>query len=390
MLSWFHQMGQTSQTDGIALSKAERADIDATFAMLETATLYDLLGVERYASGSEIDAAFEIMSLRFRAREGALGAWGQRLDAITSQLVHAHEVLGNPIRRVGYDAVLGAPTESSTTPDPPDGIVISLPEPRVVTGGVFDSLFPADATPSNEVATAPIDPPPVIQRATSRRPAARESRRPAARRSSPPARTSAKPPPRQTVATPARGPKGKSGLDVMEALLKDARKRKLGVPAAAAEVHPKAPEVAPPPPPPVQSAPAAREPSPVSIDAVRKLVTDASEHEKARRWVEASGLWSTAFRAMPGETKLRLRASNAMAQAALAAMRTGDSLPKALTHARAAVAIASDNVNAHTTLAKVFLVGGLRTSARIALQTALSLDPESKTARDLQSEILGR
>lgn len=424
-------MGETGHADGIELSTAERAAIDATFATLETVTLYELLGVGRFASTTEVDAAFELIAWRFSraaSRRESLGPWRAKLETIQSRITHAHEVLGNPIRRVGYDAVL-EPPEAVTLGDSARGAVIETAEPRVVTEeGLFDSLFPAELVclePEKPAAAAdratagavresprsvgtsprrPTEPSaallarPSTPRPPSGRPASRALIRPAATRSMDSSRGvhARTEPEKAAAATPGRSPLRRTGLDVMEGFLKDARARKVTEPSrgtdstGAQRLPGKTPiQAIARPTASVPSAGDSADPPVTAIDNVRKLVAEAGELEQSHRWVEASAIWASAFRVLPGEGKLRLRASNAMAHAALAAIRTGNSLPKALAHAREAVAIAADNVNAHTTLAKVFLMGGLKTSARIALQKALALDPESQNAKALQSEMQG-
>lgn len=418
----------SDEIDGCALPAAARAEIDATFARLRELTHYDLLDLTRFASKQEVEAAFEIKAMRFGqglCADVKCGPWHERIDAIRTRLAHAHDVLGNPIRRVGYDALLGPPpgAVAAASTDETGSVPVGIEEPRVVTErGLLGSLFPPGETldvpipgPFAQVRTPSRPPrrgppaqrpiegaapsPPAPEQPILRHPA-RASKRPMVSRSRPPVHPGDSPVQKKRTegATPtAHRP---TGVDVMEALLRRARDRHHG-PVVRRDAPPAVPTANPsdaatlvrPTPtaaaasPYAGSAPTGDPSTPTFADSMRAAIATAVEHEKAHRWDDAAASWEAASRAMPNEPGLKLRGSNALAHGAQASLRTGTSLRKALEQARAAVATASGNVNAHTTLAQVFLVAGLKTSARIALETACHLDPQSQIARGLLRKI---
>jgi tetratricopeptide (TPR) repeat protein len=126
---------------------------------------------------------------------------------------------------------------------------------------------------------------------------------------------------------------------------------------------------------------------PGSAEDLERHVEAAKQHEGDKQWEEAAASWSAAQRIAPHDEAIRKRASISFARAAQAVVRSGGALPRALELSRAAVAMCSDNVAAHVIMAQVFLTGGLKTSARRALETALELDPKSEPARALLAKI---
>jgi tetratricopeptide (TPR) repeat protein len=126
---------------------------------------------------------------------------------------------------------------------------------------------------------------------------------------------------------------------------------------------------------------------PASAEDLKRHVEAAKAHELDKQWEEAAARWSAAQRIAPHDDSIRKRASNAFARGAQSVVRSGGALPRALELCRAAVAMCSDNVAAHVIMAQVFLTGGLKTSARRALETALELDPKSEPARALLAKI---
>jgi tetratricopeptide (TPR) repeat protein len=123
-------------------------------------------------------------------------------------------------------------------------------------------------------------------------------------------------------------------------------------------------------------------------DVARRLamsfaVRNAEEARRAERsgdWAEAAACWQKVVNAHPQDAVALERAAHAL-------LRLGRDLPRAAELARRATQQSPPRVEAYTTLAQIFIAGGLRASALGALETASKLDPASVVVKDLLAKV---
>jgi predicted Zn-dependent protease len=77
-------------------------------------------------------------------------------------------------------------------------------------------------------------------------------------------------------------------------------------------------------------------------------------------------------------------------RAAKAMLSHGKELPRAAETARRALASSPRSLDAHLTLAQIFLAGGMRASAQSVLESAQRLDPTSLAVKDLIKQCRAR
>jgi tetratricopeptide (TPR) repeat protein len=140
------------------LTATERGDIDGIFMLVETGTLYALLGVRDNADRKTIRDAYFRLSKQFHpdAFYGRkLGPYRDRIEAIFRALTSAYDVLSNKNQRAEYDRSLGLdPGRAlvSAPSNPPDSPP-SPPSPSQQTGPVH---------PSSSVRTTSVTQPAVV------------------------------------------------------------------------------------------------------------------------------------------------------------------------------------------------------------------------------------
>lgn len=384
------------------------SDLDAMLGRFASATLYEVLDVHRRAAFAEIEAAYEILAQRFDPSRH-LPARAAQIKAIRARIEYAYEVLGNPLRRAGYDAALGAPEERVR-----DSVITldSVPPTdarEVVDRDLLGSLLPPARAPSVSPASgdglfhaisvppppAPLDP--AVFALEDPNLATNEPAPDAVLAEDRAAIPSMAPPPGAAVnalqaamrnARPVRRPSNTRLVALAhQAAAQGDHAGAARVLAVASKVQPGSEELARHEREAVQRAAKRADVRPASTEDLKRHVEAAKNHEIEKQWEEAAASWSAAQRIAPHDDSIRKRASNAFARGAQSLVRGGGSLPRALELSRAAVAMCSDNVAAHVVMAQVFLTGGLKTSARRALETALELDPKSEPARALLAKL---
>jgi tetratricopeptide (TPR) repeat protein len=111
-----------ADSDGATeLSATERAEIDRMFVLVETGTLYALLGVRDNVDRKAIRDAYFKLSKQFHpdAFYGRnLGLYRARIEAIFRALTNAYDVLSNRQRRAEYDRSVGLDPGRALVSDP--------------------------------------------------------------------------------------------------------------------------------------------------------------------------------------------------------------------------------------------------------------------------------
>lgn len=161
-------LGTMADANGATeLTATERGDIDGIFMLVETGTLYALLGVRDNVDRKTIRDAYFRLSKQFHpdAFYGRnLGSYRDRIDAIFRALTSAYDVLSNKHQRAEYDRSLGLdPGRAlvSAPSNPPEGPP-SPPSPTQEVGPVRPSApvrttsvtQPAEVIPPRTVSTA--------------------------------------------------------------------------------------------------------------------------------------------------------------------------------------------------------------------------------------------
>ena len=407
------------------LADDARAEIEARFDRINDSTLYEVLDLDRRATSAQIDAACTAALRRYdleMRRAETHGAWRARLDAIVERVRYAYEVLGSPLRRAGYDAALGAPVHGYPREEIPrlDSIAPSFQPREVIDPTLLGSLLPpsrgASARPlsvtplfdamSLPPPPAPLDPESFESQDDGREGSLQHDTEAVLAEDRAPWIIEIAVDPNDASPVPGESDEDArpSANDAMQAVMRLARERHLrerganagklrllAEQATARGDHADAARVmaliAKPGTDTDRPANVGREEASAGLLEAQRQAAIARAHEQERRWEDAAKAWCAAQQALPHEDALRRRASTALARAAQSVIRTGTALPKALELARAAVQLANDNVIAHIAIAQVFLLGGLKPSARRALDAALALDPESETARDLMKRL---
>lgn len=422
----------------VDLTPEERADIDGMYLRLASGTLYDLLGVSPTADRKAIRDAYFAISQRFHpdAFFGRnLGPWKERIEEIFREATRAYEILGNRHRRAEYDASIGIVSKGSVAPtvaapaeasgavpsrssevSATHGAVLSssasgastseppLQRSSVVSVAASGSASSIPSSTSVSVAAGGSVSPPVISREAAQRAAREALARKFRYASLGHAGTRSNESPSSVSSNRDDGAgsssKGSEGvnplvsLNVIREVRTEAERKArvmqlvraadeslarddlLGASNALTLASTLAPE---------DSALRAR-----AEDIARRLaqrqadkyMQEAREHERQGDWDQAAVCWQKAVVGRPDDPVVHERAAHAL-------LKAGKDLPRAAELARRAIQLDPKRADFHVTLAQIFLAGGLRASARGALEQASRLDPGSAIVKDLLTKVKG-
>lgn len=141
------------------LTSTERADIDGIFMLVETGTLYALLGVRDNVDRRTIRDAYFKLSKQFHpdAFYGRnLGGYRDRIDSIFRALTNAYDVLSNKNQRAEYDKSLGLDPSRPLVSAP------SNPPEETAPRSPIAAQEPSVVRPAAPVRTASVTQPAVI------------------------------------------------------------------------------------------------------------------------------------------------------------------------------------------------------------------------------------
>jgi len=382
-------MSDPTQND---LTDEERAAIDSLWARRLTSTHYQLLGVPRGAERKVIRDAYFALSRRFHPDvffKRNLGEYRSRVDEVFRMLTRAYDVLGNVKQRAGYDLHLES-LESTPPPAPSDrpSASPSVPaappvpqfaaKPTVPAAAMGGAVVPppparvlsaATASPMTQTASQPIDPA-VRQRALEGMRRRLNSVVPAAPKSSP---TSSPMPP----APPA--PRSDDREARLSRLLGDGEEaQKRGDFEKALEHFRNALVIA--------KDDESIQNRASAVDQLLKAQKTSSYIEKARDAMRegkaeiAAAMWEKAWEGRPTDAALLVNAAEVLA-------KWGNNRGKAKELAQRALAVDPKAVKAHVVLAQVFTAGGLKASARSAIDAITRLEPDNPLLKELREKL---
>ncbi len=381
-------MSDPTQND---LTDEERAAIDSFWARRLTSTHYQLLGVPRSAERREIRDAYFALSRRFHPDvffKRNLGDYRSRLDEVFRMLTRAYDVLSNAKQRAGYDLHLesleSTPPPPSDRPAAPTSVPAPPPvpqfaaKPMVPVAAMGGAVVPppprplsaTTASPMTQSASQPIDPA-VRQRALEGMRRRLNSVVPGAPKAAP-AAASVHP------AAPA-APR----VDDREARLsrllgdgEDAQKRGDFEKALEHLRHALA---------------IAKDDESIqhrvnAVDQLLKAQKTSGYIEKAREAMRegkaeiAAAMWEKAWEGRPTDAALLVNAAEVLA-------KWGNNRGKAKELAQRALAVDPKAVKAHVVLAQVFTAGGLKASARGAIDAIARLEPDNPLLKELREKL---
>lgn len=377
----------------------EQVDIDLarkrvildTFHRLEESNLYDLLGVPRGADKKAVKAAyFELVNVFHPDRyyRKNLGSFKTKLEKVFSQLTVAHDTLTRAATREEYDAYLAAQTASSDldralTDTSAAEAEIARIEQQIEAVARAAERAGTGSSPSVPRAEAPAR---SATPASGPAPADPEARRRALARK---LRTSVSPERRVSAAMPKMdsAERERAGDDFRrhyderkQAALAAQLKRYLAQADEALRLDQ-----------PVGALNALRVAVKLSDDpklaerlktvekqayaALAKTFTDQGEYEyRNLRFPEAARSFEQALRGQ-NTAHLHLRAAQSLLD--------GNDNPRgAVEHAREAVALGPDAPAHHVVLGRAYYAAGLKTSAIVAFERAVTLDPSDASIQD--------
>jgi curved DNA-binding protein CbpA len=368
--------------DGIDLESAHRHRIDALHSKLDTATHYEILGVERTADKKAIKRAyFELASLyhpdRFFRKN--LGSYKQKMEALFGRITIALDVLASKTDRAEYDEYLGDVAQTREI------------EARIDAGSTAleaaaqELASPAVSTPP-PFTPPPFTPPPFTP------PPARLVVDPKARRDvlarrllggRPSAPVPAPPLPAPPVRPPSMAPPSDALRRHYEARLLggravharqhlDAARASLSMNDSIAAVNslklaleftPDDPELA------RELEAATTIANPIMSETYRR---QAAYEEKNGQWPEASRSWTRAANILTEDATVQERAAHAVVEAK-------GNLHDAARFALRAVELEPTSSGFRATLGAVYLAAGLHKNAKRELEAAQQLSPQDAT-----------
>lgn len=397
--------------EGVEIPMERRREIEQTYRSLDQADYYTLLGVGRDAKKQEVRDSYFHLSKRFHPDTlfgKRLGSFKGKMEAVFKQLTEAYEVLGRKKRRDEYDAYLTlrehtysarrsiAKAEAIARTVENETELAPVHTPRRRDGATSES----DGQAVGESGDAPLTPTPAGE-VKMRQPAAATARELAQKRlramlgSQRPLTPSIPPAPSVPEEHLSETDRRAAALRRLAGSLKMASSHTGGLSPAdnhfmtgkrlAAEGDW------------VGAANALRLAVAVSdrediADAYAEAAQRAAEsladtyEEQARyevksgKWKEAALSWSKVVAGRPGDVDALLHAAEAIVKA-------GTGLSKARNFAMQAVATQPDRVQARIVLARVYLSGGMKASARTELQHAAKLDPTNEIVKNLLQEV---
>lgn len=368
------------------------------FYRLDDLDHYTLLGVTRDADKKTVKRSyFELASVMHPDRyfKKNVGSFKAKMEALFARVTEAHDTLVDKVKRVEYDAYL---SEVATTRGMEamleraldEAARIPAPSPSMLPGrgSVPDGMSMIPGAPSTPPVAATMPSAPVAPAGPSA--ADLQARREALARRL--LGGTARPPSQMArPSTPAEAPNPfhyTSSADAVDALKRRYEERVEQANAAQVKRYTDAAEQA------LAKNDLANAASALSLavkyapddvalamhyqeiknqaDSVmsESYAKQATYEERQLRWPDAARSWVRVARLRPDDAHAQDRAAHCLLQA-------GGDLHDAAEHAKRAVALDTQVVGYHVTLAEVFAKAGLSASAKRAAETGLGLDPKN-------------